>query len=284
MLWMGRRSLGMLDCRRVDALILRFPQREIPDLLLSQGVHAIGLDKDRQPTLAADPAMAAVQLCVDRRGVWLQVCEQGSRLHVNGRAIRRMAMLRGGDSIYLEGVEMLLLGTEPLPVPPDNPPAARHDNRAVLRGVGGRYHGHCYNLGAPITIGRTGECAIRVDDMDSAERHAQLEPHAEGVVLRDLGTGDGSIVNGHRVRDALLRAGDQVVFAAHRRFVVEAPTRVAAQPPLSLSPDDDGSFDGLHGADARGARPVSVRRMPWLLLAAVLLAGALALLLLYGAR
>lgn len=281
---MGRHSLGMLDCRRVDALILRFPEREIPDLVLSQGVHAIGLDEERQPALAADPATAAVQFCVDRRGVWLQVCDHGSGLHVNGRPIRRMAMLRGGDSIYLEGVEMLLLGTEPLPVPTDNPPAGRLDGRAVLRGVGGRYHGHCYNLSATITIGRTRECAIRVDDMDSAERHAQLEPHAEGAVLRDLGTGDGSIVNGHRVRDALLRAGDQVVFAAHQRFVVEAPTRIASQPPVPLSPDDDASFDELHGADARGARPISVRRMPWLLLAALLLAGALALLLLYGAR
>lgn len=275
----------MLDCRRVDALRLRFPQRTIPDLVLSQGVHAIGLDQERQPVLGANAAVAAVQFCVDRRGVWLQVCDHGSGLHVNGRPIRRMAMLRGGDCVYLEGVEMLLLGAEPLPAPMDTPPGDRLEGRAVLRGVGGTYHGHCFSLSAPITIGRSRECAIRVDDTGSAERHAQLEPHAEGAVLRDLGTGDGCIVNGHRVRDALLRAGDQLVLASHQRFVLEAPTRVSAEPALALPSDEDARSGDTTGAHlGGGGRAVSTRRMPWLLLAALLLAGALSLLLLYGAR
>src|SRR3970282_933361 len=107
-------------------------------------------------------------------------------------------MLRGGDSVYLEGVEMLLLGAEPLPIPRENPPAARPDGGTVLRGGGGRYHAHCFGLHERLTVGRSADCAIRVEDMELAERHAQLEPHAEGAVLRDLGTGEGSIVNGHR--------------------------------------------------------------------------------------
>ena len=271
---------GMLDCRRVDALRLRFPQRKIPDLVLSQGVHAIGLDAERQPALAADAATAAVQFCVDRRGVWLQVCDHGGGLHVNGRPIRRMAMLRGGDSVYLEGVEMLLMGAEPLPIPTEVPPAGCHDARTVLRGVGGRYHGQCFGLQERITVGRSADCAIRVDDMALAQRHAQLEPHAEGALLRDLGTGQGSIVNGHVVRDALLRAGDQVVFASNQRFVLEAPTRGLANPAVAVSLDDEVP---VH-EEPRAAMQSSVRRFPWLLLAALMLAGALSLLLLYGSR
>ena len=273
----------MLDCRRVDALRLRFPQRKIPDLVLSQGVHAIGLDEAGQPAMAGNAATAAAQFCVDRRGVWLQVCGHGGSLHVNGRPIRRMAMLRGGDSVYLEGVEMLLLGAEPLPIPVENPADGRADGRAVLRGVGGRYHGQSFGLQERLTVGRSADCAIRVDDMEPAERHAQLEPHAEGAALRDLGTGEGSIVNGHRVRDALLRAGDQVVFAANQRFVLEAPTRGAANPPVAVSLDDDPAHE-VPGMHPRAAMQSSARRFPWLLLAALLLAGALSLLLVYGAR
>src|SRR3546814_371936 len=41
----------------------------------------------------------------------------------------------------------------------------------------------------------------------------------------DLGSAEGTLANGEPMRDALLRPGDQVVFDAHHRFVVEAPMR-----------------------------------------------------------
>lgn len=245
-------------------------------------MHAIGFDESGQPMPTVDAGNAAVQFCVDRRGMWLQAGEGGSGLHVNGRPVLRMAMLRGGDSIYLDGVEMLLLGTDPLPAPIVDSHARPNDRRTVLRGVGGHYHGHCFSLHERLTVGRSGDCAIRIDEATFAERHARLEPHADGAVLRDLGTGGGSIVNGHPVRDALLRAGDQVVFASNQRFILEAPTRSVAEPLVPPPPDND-PLTNEADSDTR-ALPASVRRMPWLLLAAMLLAGALSLLLLYGTR
>lgn len=271
----------MLNCRGVDALRLRFPQYEIPDLLLSQGVHCVGLDQDGQPGFANEAASGVIRFCVDRRGMWLQAGEDGMGLHVNARPVRRMAMLRGGDSIYLEGLEMLLIGAEPLPAPDEGSPGRPNDRRTVLRGAGGFHHGQCFSLHERVTVGRSPECTIHIDDAALAMRHAVLEPHADGAVLRDLGTGNGSVVNGHRVRDALLRAGDQVLFSSHQRFVVEAPSRVVREPPSS--PEEDANSD--EGADGnRKTLPASVRRVPWLLLAALLLAGALSLLLLYGTR
>lgn len=266
-------------------LKLRFPNREPSDLQLTPGVHAIGRDGNGRPRHTAESDEALLQLCVDRRGVWLQLREGVRGLHVNGRPVRRMAMLRAGDAIFLDGVELLLLGGEPLPAPVTDVPRHPGDPRIVLRGVGGQHHGRCFSLDQARSVGRAPECDIRINEPAFAERHARLEPHAEGVVLRDLGSHEGSVVNGHPVRDALLRPGDQVVFDAQHRFVIESPN--SAPVPVATVPTDL-DVDDADGRDPtprhESAVPSSMRRLPWLLVAALLLAAALSLLLLYGAR
>lgn len=272
----------VLDSCRVNALRLRFPNREQPDLVLGLGVHAIGRDIVDRPVIVADVEQAIAQFCVDRRGVWLQVREGMRGLHVNGRPVRRMAMLRVGDAVFVEGQEWLLLGEEPLPAPQSDELAMAADARVVLRGVGGAHHGRSITLDQPRLVGRLPDCDIRIDEAAFADRHARLEPHAEGMVLRDMGSHDGSVVNGWPVRHALLRPGDQIVFDAHHRFVVEAPRRVrdadeeaAPADPVTIVANDKPASPKL---------PSSVRRVPWLLLAALFLAAALSLLLMYGAR
>lgn len=275
----------MLDCRRVEALRLRFPESEHADLVLSPGVHAVGRDAAGRPALVNDSGNALVQFCVDRRGVWLQLREGVRGLHVNGRPVRRMAMLRMGDAVYIDGVELLLLGPSPEPVPSDaeDLPAVL-DGHMVLRGVGGLHHGRCVPLDGPRMVGRARECDVCIDDPAFAERHARLEPQADSVVLRDLGSDEGSVVNGHRVRHALLRPGDQIVFESRHRFVVEAPMRAATAPVADTPLTESEAMVPGHDQTAAAAVRSSVRRIPWLLLAALLLAGALSLLLLYGVR
>ncbi|MBF6024743.1 FHA domain-containing protein [Lysobacter niastensis] len=272
----------MLDCRGVEALRLRFQNRPHADLALSPGVHALGIDRSGDAVLVHELDEAVAQLCVDRRGVWLQVRAGVRGLHVNGRPVRRMAMLRVGDAIYVNGVELMLLGNEPLPVPRSTA-QGNSEARMVLRGVGGLHHGRAYSLDQPRVVGRAADCDIRINEPAFAEHHARLEPHADGVVLRDAGSADGSLVNGVAVRDALLRPGDQVVFDLQHRFVIEAPVGRATTSHASgvVRPDPVVS-------DTRdeGTRPLPrpMRRMPWLLLAALLMAAVLSLLLLYGAR
>ncbi|MFD0738306.1 FHA domain-containing protein [Lysobacter koreensis] len=270
----------------MTALKLRFPNREPGDLLLSPGVHAIGRDGAGRPRCTDHVDEALMQLCVDRRGIWLQLREGVRGLHVNGRPVRRMAMLRAGDAIFLDGVELLLLGDEPQAAPADDLPPPANDPRLVLRGVGGQHHGRCFSLDQPRLVGRAPECDIRINEPAFAERHARLVAHADGIVLRDLGSHDGSVVNGHRVQHALLRPGDQLVFDAHHRFVVESPRgapAVATVEAVEAAGRDDET-EAVAQKSAAAALPSSVRRLPWLLLAALLLAGALSLLLLYGAR
>ncbi|QNP40611.1 FHA domain-containing protein [Lysobacter solisilvae (ex Woo and Kim 2022)] len=263
------------------ALRLRFPNRQQPDLVLGPGVHAIGRDATDRPVIVDDPTQAIAQFCVDRRGVWLQVHAGTRGLHVNGRPVRRMAQLRAGDAVFVDGNEWLLLGDTPPSASGESKPiAGEADPRTVLRGVGGPHHGRSITLDQPRLVGRLSECDIRIDDAAFADRHARLEPHPEGIVLRDLGSHEGSLVNGWPVRNALLRTGDQVVFDT-QRFIVEGPSRSAngeARKQARPAPVDEAP------AATEPKVASSVRRVPWLLLAALFLAIALSLLLLYGAR
>lgn len=263
----------------MEGLKLRFPEHHHPEMPLSPGVHAIGRIGDTVGLVSDDEA-PSIRLFVDRRGVWMTVADGARGIHVNGRPVKRMAMLRLGDAIYLDGVEMLLVSSRGIE---DLPDALRHvpgefggDCRVVVRGVGGRHHGRSFTLDAPRLVGRSDEADIRIEDPAFAERHARIEMIGSRIVLRDLGSGDGSVVNGEQVRDALLAPGDQIVFDLHHRFVIEAPasqtlplTRVAGvAEALPVAPRQRGGG----------------RRLPWLLLTAALLAAAIAALLLFGGR
>lgn len=274
----------MLDFRMVDSLRLRFPNQPQPDLVLGTGVHGIGHDADGVLVPVRDPDNALVQLCIDRRGAWLKLGAKARAVHVNGRPVRRMAMLRVGDAIYVEGAELLLLGTRDAAETPTAAPIDGDDPRLILRGVGGQYHGRSFTLERPRLIGRSSDCDIRIDDPAFAERHARIELRGGEVTLRDLGAGEGSVVNGEPVRDAVLRPGDQIVFDAHQRFVVEAPGR---PPRMRDAPGPVFDEDAMAAAAMSGPRAVALphnaRRLPWLLLAALLLAAGLSALLVFGA-
>lgn len=264
----------MLDSPRVDALKLRFNDNGT-ELPLGPGMHGIGRGGDDAIGLVSDQQSPLLRFCVDRRGVWLTVADGVRGIHVNGRPVRRMAMLRPGDAIHAEGSELTLMREEPsasqaLPSVSDAP----GDLRLVLRGVGGHYHGRSITLERPRLVGRAPEADIRIDNQAFPERHARLEHHEGRVLLRDLDSAEASAVNGKPVRDAMLVPGDQVVFDAQHRFVVEAPAR---QLPPAQAVEIDLASTRL--GEGRGE---SARRLPWLLLAALLIAGALSLLLLFG--
>ncbi|MGV8932116.1 MAG: FHA domain-containing protein [Luteimonas sp.] len=268
----------------MEALKLRFANRSQPELSLGAGVHGIGRAHGGDGVLGLlDESQApGIRFCVDRRGVWLTVADETRGVHVNGREVRRMAMLRVGDAIYVDGIEMRLVSAQTPAVPSaaikDAAFDAVGDPRVVLRGVGGQYHGRSFTLERPRLVGRSGDADIRIDDPAFADRHARLELIGDDVVLRDLGSVDGSLVNGEPVRDALLQTGDQIVFDAHHRFVVEAPTRPKPRGDRSPEPADETTSTQMFET----GRGPSARRLPWLLLAALIIAGLLAALFLFG--
>ena len=63
-----------------------------------------------------------------------------------------------------------------------------------------------------VTIGRRPECTLQLGDPNVSRNHAEIRPHGNGWVLVDLGSTNGSRVNGSRVSSHELREGDELVF------------------------------------------------------------------------
>lgn len=78
-------------------------------------------------------------------------------------------------------------------------------------------------------IGRSEECDIALADDESVSRvHARLEKDGDEWLLVDLGSTNGTFVNGKRVKEVQLQAGDSVEIGDTRlRFL---PLKVADGP------------------------------------------------------
>jgi hypothetical protein len=71
--------------------------------------------------------------------------------------------------------------------------------------------GAVYPIGAhPLSIGRSSECDIVVNDANVSRRHAEIWLTGEGVAIRDLQSTNGTLVNGHRITAVSLSPKDEV--------------------------------------------------------------------------
>jgi hypothetical protein len=70
-----------------------------------------------------------------------------------------------------------------------------------------------------LSIGRAGECDLVLDEPTVSRHHAVLRRTPEGWAVRDVGSTNGTRVNGWRVEEAALRVGDELTIGSSR-FVV----------------------------------------------------------------
>jgi adenylate cyclase len=108
-----------------------------------------------------------------------------------------------------------------------------------LVGVGGN-QSFDLRLGAPLVVGRALSSDIPVFDPTISRRHAEVICNDAGVEVRDLGSSNGTFLNGARVDAAHLTLGDVVSFGkvpfrlAEAMPTVERPTPVMPAPSIRV--------------------------------------------------
>ena len=180
-----------------------------------------------------DVAPFHAQLSCVGNAVWLTDLKSESGIKVGGTSVHRRK-LENGDAIAIGDVRMMFEGgdgdgdnegggdiedlrsAQTIAVPPAAATAARFvviegeaDPASVVIGE------------APIVIGRAREADICVEDDAVSRRHAQVERTEKGVLVVDLGSHNGVLVNGKKVKKRILKPGATVQIG-HAVFRLEA--------------------------------------------------------------
>lgn len=206
---------------------LVFPGGEHPQVLLGPGVNRVG--SDPQSNIVLDTPGVLPQHCqlhVSATGVMLEV-PPGTTVSVNGRHVDGLIALRPGDSVTFDHVLARLAAVESVArggssSPAGYPRAANDDPGVtavrqatpmyVLRGLTGGAFGRSYPLQGPVTIGRSPECDIHINDLGLSRVHARLVPGEDGVHIEDLDSTNGTFLNDRRVMKERARKGDEIGF------------------------------------------------------------------------
>jgi pSer/pThr/pTyr-binding forkhead associated (FHA) protein len=82
---------------------------------------------------------------------------------------------------------------------------------------------------AAVVVGRHRWCDARIASPRVSRRHCCLAPDGEAILVRDLGSTNGTWINGRRVEEGLLRPGDELSIA-HRRYRLQGPRALEGEP------------------------------------------------------
>lgn len=110
------------------------------------------------------------------------------------------------------------------------------------------------------TIGRAPENSIRLEDTSVSGRHAEIAVVDRNCYLKDLGSTNGTVVNGQPVTETQLRPGDRIRFGKVEACF-ECETVTVAQPlPVPEEVQVRPAESSARPADFANASPFETRK------------------------
>ena len=235
-------------------------------LNLKETVVRIGRNADNQVVIK-DPRSSRTHCRVSGtpQGVILEDMKSANGTLLNGKPVTR-AILRPGDEfsigatriVYDPGDEAKAVAEAPDGhAPAENPPAdravetlteavdSRDETPAIyLTCVEGTLKGRRIDLSkTPFTLGRRRECDLPLEDGRVSARHAQIVRDGEALVVEDLGSKNGFLLDGKKVSRGTLVTGSRLSIGP----VVLVATVAGTQPAATN--------DDRQGRSGREARP-----------------------------
>lgn len=236
---------------------LLFPNGEHSQALLSPGVNRIGSAADAQVVLR-QPGIASLHCEINVQGdtATLNVPDVSQPVTVNGRPAAGTMAVRPGDLIGIGPVQARVVAVEKVAATVQRAAAVDDTGatrvrmavpRFVLRGVSGAAFGKTYPVPGPVVIGRQQDCDIAVASEEISRRHAQVKPTADGLMVEDLGSANGTFINGKRVQTGLMRPGEELRLDTIRFLLVAPGMEIPAtqRAPAPAASTSGGSKAGL---------------------------------------
>jgi len=116
-----------------------------------------------------------------------------------------------------------------------------------LRGVSGATFGKTFALTGTMVIGRQNDSDIPIPAEEISRHHARLQVTADGVMVEDMNSANGTFINDKRIQNGVLKPGEELRLDTVR-FMLVAPGMDAkqqaaarAEPAKAAAPDPQGS-------------------------------------------
>lgn len=200
-------------------LKLRFKENKYNAVWLVEPKITIGKSATNA-MVVDDPYVVDVHLeiLVDNENLTLKNLAPGKPVKVNDEEVTGACSLRPDDMITLGAVELIV-------VDPKREPKALAEETAnatqlrspkttgwSLKANHTALANRIFPLKELTIIGRASECDISLAAAHLSRRHAQIQVVEGGLLVKDLGSANGTFINGQRVTDGRAKKGDEIRF------------------------------------------------------------------------
>jgi pSer/pThr/pTyr-binding forkhead associated (FHA) protein len=211
-------------------LKLQFVDRRQPAFWLVDPRLTIGRDKTNNLVINDEGiSVFHAELQQEEGKLFLRDTGSVNGTFLNGEAVTKRTEVKVGDTIRLHLVELQVIDPTKAPPEPIAPPVKRDMPKAApiwqVKAMTGVISGRMFPIEGAGThvIGRDPHCDIVVGGAHVSRRHAEFSIRNHVLWVKDLGSSNGSFVNGKRYEEVALKNGDEVKFDA-MIFKVVGPT------------------------------------------------------------
>lgn len=203
---------------------LHFPHGDHADVELVNGHYTIGGSAEADIRLK-DKGLSDIhaKLTINDNECEVSIDNAARLISVNGKLVKDRKEVREGDLMIAAQVHMKMMSSVVEEEEDDNRTRVRMAlPKFILRGVSGAYFGKTYPLRGSTIIGRHSECHICVNADGISRKHVQIDADPNGLKVRDLGSSNGTYVNGKKIEECEIKVGDELKID-NIRFLVQTP-------------------------------------------------------------
>lgn len=201
-------------------LKIRFKNKKYSAVWLVEPKVTVGHARDNQVVVSApNVAEHHLEILVDRDSLTLVNLVPESPVSVNGNPVAERQALIAGDTITLADIALEIIDPREDLAPKPATQAVQPTSPRVPKSTGWALKANhtalqnkVYPLKPKNIIGRSSDCDICVAAAHLSRRHAELTVTDGVLYVKDLGSANGTYLNGKRITEARIKRGDELRF------------------------------------------------------------------------
>ncbi len=243
-------------------LKLRFKNNKLSGVWLVEPKVTLGSASGNNLTISGDSSVVEThaEIVVEHESLTLVNLAEGHNLLLNGDTVNQPTPLKVGDELTVGNTVLEIIDpkTESRPAIPKKAPAAVAESASgwSMKGNTAALSNRVFPLRGEMVVGRSNDCDITLGAAHLSRRHAQLSIRDSILYVKDLGSSNGTYVNGKKIAETRVKHGDEVRFDT-LSFTVMGPSedldKTTVRPMMAI--DVEKASAAKAASSSAGAKP-----------------------------